>query len=168
MKILKKIKLDTVVSIANIVSSIVLIISIIILINEYRRSEVVNEKAIENLVYNRMMELDRIVIENSDLAEILSKANTNSGSLSKVDTIRYLAYEHVFYDSWETLWVGFQNGVVREETWNDWNEWFISEFKKKPALSWQGNLEKFSTLFLEYLNSDLKVIEISNSLSNKK
>ena len=102
MKILKKIKLDTVVSIANIVSSLVLIISIIILINEYRRSEVVNEKAIENLVYNRMMELDRLVIENSDLAEILSKANTNSGSLSKVDTIRYLAYEHVWVSKWRS------------------------------------------------------------------
>jgi len=95
-------------------------------------------------------------------------AYANSDSLSEADKIRYLAYEHIFYDSWETLWVGFQNGVVREETWNDWNDWFIREFRKKPALSWQGNLEQFSTHFLEYLNSNFTEINISNSVTIKK
>lgn len=165
---MKKIKLDTVVAISNIVSSLVLIVSIVILINEYKQSEIVNEKTIENLVYDRMMEMDRMLVENSDLAEILSKAYHNSDSLSGADSIRYLAYEHVFYDSWETLWVGFQNGVVREETWKDWNEWFIREFRKKPKLSWQGNLDHFSTLFLDYLNSDVTGVDISDSASNNR
>ncbi len=160
---MKRIKLDTIVAISNIVSSLVLIVSIIILINEYKQSEIINEKTIENLVYDRMMEMDRMVVENSDLAEILTKAYQYPDSLSGADSIRYLAYEHVFYDSWETLWVGFQNGVVREETWNDWNDWYIREFKKKPQLSWQGNLEHFSTLFLDYLNSDVTGVDISES-----
>lgn len=165
---MKKIKLDTVVAIGNIVSSLILIVSIIILINEYKQTEVINEKNIENLVYDRMMELDRLVIENPDLGEIISIAYINPDSLSAADKIRYVAYEHIFYDSWETIWVGYQNGVVREETWNDWNEWFISAFKKKPALSWQGNIDQFSSLFLEFLNHELEEIGISNSVSNNK
>jgi len=159
---MKKIKLDTIVSIANIASSLGLIISIIILISEYRRSEVLNEKAIENLVYNRMMELDRLIIENPDLGDIVARAYANPDSLSGSDKIRYLAYEHIFYDSWETLWVGFQNGVVTESTWNDWNDWFVREYNKKPALSWQGNLEHFSADFLAYINTNLKGVEISD------
>jgi len=59
---MKNTRLNTLVSIANIVSSLALIISIIILISEYRRSDVLNEKTIENLVYGRMMELDKLVI----------------------------------------------------------------------------------------------------------
>ena len=168
MKKIKFLKLDHVVAIANIVSSLVLIISIIILINEYKQSEVLNEKTIENLVYDRMMELDRLVIENSDLGEIISVAHENEDSLSASDKIRYLAYEHIFYDSWETIWVGYQNGVIRKDTWNDWNDWFIRAFKKKPALSWQGNIDQFSPLFLEFLNSELKEVDISNASSSKK
>jgi len=168
MKKIKLIKLDHVVAIANIISSLVLIISIIILINEYKQSEVLNEKTIENLVYDRMMELDRLVIENSDLGEIISVAHKSEDSLSSSDKIRYLAYEHIFYDSWETIWVGYQNGVIRKETWNDWNDWFIRAFKKKPALSWQGNIDQFGPRFLEFLKSELKEIEISNSVFNKK
>ena len=159
---MKNVKLNTVVSIANIVSSLALIISIIILISEYRRSDVLNEKTIENLVYGRMMELDKLVIENPDLGDLIVKAHASPDSLTGSDKIRYLAYEHIFYDTWETLWVGFQNGVVSESTWNDWNDWFIREYKKKPALSWQGNLENFSANFLQYINNNVKGVEISN------
>jgi len=164
---MKKVKLNTIVSIANIISSLTLIISIFILIREYRQSEVINEKTIENLVYDRMMELDRLVIENPDLAEILSKVTVSSDSLSDSDKIRYLAYEHIFYDSWETLWVGYQNGVVKESTWADWNEWFIAEYKKKPQYSWKGNLDHFSGSFLEYLNSNFIDVKILDSTKNK-
>lgn len=152
---MKKNKLETLVSVANIVSSIALIISIIILINEYKRSGVLNEKTIENLVYERMMELDRLVIENKDLGDIIVMAKSTPDSLTESDSLRYLAYEHIFYDSWETLWVGYQNDMVKKETWDDWNEWFLKEYRNKPDLSWQGNLDNFSTNFLRYIKEDL-------------
>lgn len=152
---MKKNKLETLVSVANIVSSIALIISIIILINEYKRSGVLNEKTIENLVYERMMELDRLVIENKELGDIIVMAKSAPDSLTESDSLRYLAYEHIFYDSWETLWVGYQNDMVKKETWDDWNEWFLKEYRNKPDLSWQGNLGNFSTNFLRYIKEDL-------------
>ena len=147
----RKFQLNTFVSIANIVSSLALIISIVILINEYKRSDLINEKTIENLIYSRMMELDRLLIENPDMSEIVLEAQSKPDSMSASDKLRYLAYEHIFYDSWETLWVGFQNKVVSEETWNDWNNWFLREYKKKPPLSLEGNLENFTPDFLDHI-----------------
>ena len=58
------------------------LVSIIILISEYKRSEVLNEKSLENLVYDRMMELDRLLIENPDLAEIVVTRGALNSSVS--------------------------------------------------------------------------------------
>jgi len=152
---MKKPSLEMIASIASIISSITLIISIIILINEYRSSQLVNEKAIENLIYDRMLELDRLIIETPDLGDVIHKAASNSEDLTESETLRYLAFEHIFYDSWETLWVGFQDGIVSEGTWLDWNEWFIRAHQKKPSLAWKGNLDNFSDDFLRYMENDL-------------
>ena len=160
---MKKIQLSTVVAISNIISSLVLIVSIFILIGEYRQSKVLNDKDLEDRVYDRMMELDRLVIENADLGEIITKAIMSGDSLSEAAKIRYLAYEHIFYDSWETLWVGYENGVVRKETWDDWNDWFKREFTEKPRISWEGNLEQFSPSFLDFLQEEIKAINLFES-----
>lgn len=156
---MKNQRLQNIVSIANIVSSLAVLISIIFLINEYKRSGVFNEKTIENLVYSRIMELDKLIIENPDMGDIISIAYTKPDSLKSSDKIRYLAFEHIFYDSWETLWVGYKDGVVEEKTWNDWNVWFIQEAKKKPMLSWEGNLDQFSTDFLDLIKNDMNINE---------
>ena len=150
---MKKEKLQTLVSIAQIVSSLAVIVSIILLITEYSRSGVLNERQIENEVYDRMMELDRLVIENADFAAIKIRAYAYPDSLTPVERDRYLAYEHIFYDSWETLWVGYQNGLVEKGTWDDWNEWFLREASKKPPLALLGNETNFSKEFIRYLKT---------------
>lgn len=152
---MKKSKLNTLVSIASIVSSIALIVSIFILIREYKRSDVMSERTIENLVYDRILQYDKLLIEYPDLAGIVYLASTHPDSLSTIDSMRYLAYEGIFYDSWETIWVGFQNGVVTEDTWNGWNDWFLATYKKKPELSQKGNLENWDQGFRQYMSSVL-------------
>jgi len=153
MKI-KKSDLDNIASIFQILSSIAILISIIFLFNEYTRSGTLNEKNVENLVYDRMMELDRLIIENPEMAEIVIKAYSGQDSLTETETIRYLAYEHIFFDSWETLWVSYKDGLVAETTWNDWNRWFREEAKKKPSKALTGNLHNFSKDFIEFVQSE--------------
>ena len=78
---MKKDKLQFYVSVTQILSSLAVLISIIILITEYRRSGIVNEKSLENLVYSRMMEMDKILIENREIAEIVIKASPDGHTL---------------------------------------------------------------------------------------
>ena len=153
---MKKRRLQNIVSITQILSSLAVLVSIILLITEYKRSGVLNEKSVENLVYSRIMELDRLIIENEGFAEIVTKAYAYPDSLSKNEKLRYLAFEHIFYDSWETLWVGYQDGLVEENTWKEWNDWFLSEAKKKPDLAMKGNISNFSPEFIQYIRRDLK------------
>ena len=121
---MKKNKLQWLVSVTQILSSLAVLVSIIYLITEFNRTGLLNEKAVENKVYDRVMALNELIIEHPDLAEIIVKAKINSDSLSTTETMRYLAYEHIFYDSWETLWVGHRDGLVGDKTWKDWDDWF--------------------------------------------
>lgn len=152
---MKKRNLQTLVSLAQILSSVAVLVSIFFLITEYKRSTVLNEKNVEDNVYNRVMEYNRLVIENPDLAQIITEANANPDSLSAPDRLRYLAYQHIFFDSWETLWVGYRNGLVEEATWKSWNAWFINRTKQMPPLALEGNIDNLSAEFLAVIHHDL-------------
>ena len=154
---MKKEKLQWFVSVTQILSSLAVLVSIIYLITEYNRTGVLNEKTIENKVYDRVMALNELIIEHPDLAEIVVKAKDSSDSLSTTETMRYLAYEHIFYDSWETLWVGHNDGLVEDNTWNDWNAWFLKKAKDKPTLALQGNTDNLDPEFLKFIKEDLGV-----------
>ena len=154
---MKKGKLQWFVSVTQILSSLAVLVSIIYLITEYNRTGLLNEKTIENKVYDRVMALNKLIIEHPDLARIVVKAKTNSDSLSTTETMRYLAYEHIFYDSWETLWVGHNDGLVEDNTWNDWNAWFLKKAKEKPALALQGNTDNLDPEFLKFIKNDLGI-----------
>ena len=154
---MKKEKLQWFVSVTQILSSLAVLVSIIYLITEYNRTGVLNEKTIENKVYDRVMALNELIIEHPDLAEIVVKAKDSSDSLSTTETMRYLAYEHIFYDSWETLWVGHNDGLVEDNTWNDWNAWFLKKAKDKPTLALQGNTDNLDPEFLRFIKEDLGV-----------
>jgi hypothetical protein len=153
---MKKPSLQRFVGITQILSSLAVIISIFLLITEYRRSGVLNEKEVENLVYSRIMELDRLLIENAEFAELLNKAYTTPDSLNETEKMRYLAYEHIFFDSWETLYVGFQDGLVEKNTWIDWNLWFSREAARKPDLAIRGNENNYSPDFLQFIRKQIK------------
>ena len=154
---MKKNRLQWLVSVTQILSSLAVLVSIIYLITEFNRTGLLNEKAVENKVYDRVMALNELVIEHPDLAEIIVKAQKSPDSLTTTETMRYLAYEHIFYDSWETLWVGYNDGLVEEDTWNDWNQWFMRKAVEKPKMALSGNLENLDLEFLKYIGNNLKV-----------
>ena len=153
---MKKYKLQTIVSVTQILSSFAVLISIIYLVTEYNRSGLMNEKSIENLVYGRFMRLDELIIENPDMAEIIIKASNNSDSLTKTEVLRYAAYEHIFYDSWETLWVGHRDGLIGDKTWKEWDEWFKDKAKAKPVLALKENEDDLDPEFLNYISGYLE------------
>jgi len=152
---MKKGKLQWIVSVTQILSSLAVLISIIYLITEYNRSGLLNQRNIENKVYERVMTLNQLLVEHPELAEIIVKAQTNLDSLTTTETIRYLAYEHIFYDTWETLWVGHKDGLIEDDVWNDWHEWFILMAKEKPAISLEGNRDNLTAEFFELIKKDL-------------
>ena len=153
---MKKPNLNTVVSIAEIVSSVAIVISLLYAVNEFQRSNTLTNRDVENIIYNRMLDMDHLVIENSDIAGLILKASDNPQKLTREEKLKYWAFEHIFYDSWESAWYYYHEGILGKENWNSWNNWFISETKKKPYLSWEGNRKNYSGNFQEYLDNLFK------------
>jgi hypothetical protein len=150
---MKKPKLDTVVSIAEIISSLAIVVSLFYIATEFQRSNTLTNRDVENIIYDRMLKMDQLVIENADLAKLVLKASNNPERLEPDERMRYLAFEHIFYDTWESAWYYHKEGTLDEQNWNSWNSWFISETKNKPLLSWEGNRKNADDEFLKYIDS---------------
>ncbi len=153
---MKKSKLDIFVSIAEIISSLAIVVSLFYIANEFQRSNTLTNRDVENIIYDRMLEMDRLIIENADLAKLVLKASNNPRTLESDEELRYLAFEHIFYDTWESAWYYHNEGTLEEQNWKSWNSWFISETKNKPLLSWEGNRKNLDGKFLEYVDNLLK------------
>jgi len=149
---MKKPSIATMVSVAEIISSLAIVISLIYVGYEYKRSEIMTNRDVDNIMYQRVMELERLVIENSELAGIIVKAGSPTDTLSDEEMLRYLAYEHIFYDGWETLWAYRQEEIVDEDLWDGWNKWFIEESRRKPEKGWTGNRKHFNGDFLKFVD----------------
>ena len=64
MSNMKKPKLDTVVSLAEIISSLAIVVSLFYIANEFQRSNTLTNRDVENIIYDRMLKMDQLVIEN--------------------------------------------------------------------------------------------------------
>ncbi len=154
---MKKPELKTIVSLAEIISALAIVISLIYAVNEFRRSQTLTSRDVENIAYARMMERDRLLIENPDFANIYINVSKNPAKIKEAERVRYLAFEHIYYDSWETLWYYYNEGVMENDAWNSWNSWFISDAREKPALGWEGNRKHFSGEFLKMVDEVLLI-----------
>ncbi|MCA9731792.1 hypothetical protein KC799_06670 [candidate division KSB1 bacterium] len=153
---MRKINLQTIVSIAEIITALAVVVSLIYAANEFRRSQDLTSTDVQTIVYERMLQMDVLVIENKDIADIRIKAAKTPEKLTAADSSRFLAYEHIFYDSWELAWTAFNEGILKEGAWKDWNSWFVAEAKRRPALGWIGNRKNHGKEFVQYVEANTK------------
>ena len=109
---MKKTNLNTIVSIAEILSSLAVVLSLFYALYEYKRSNTLTNRDVENIIYNRMMEMDRLIIENNDLSKIILMASSSPEELTPDEQLRYVSFEHIFYDGWETAWYYYHDGIL--------------------------------------------------------
>ena len=152
---MKKPSLQVIVSIAEIASAIAVVISILYVANEFKASQALTSTDVQSEIYTRMLDMDRLLVENADMAEILIAAEENPDSLNSASKLRFLAYEHIFYDSWELAWVSYENEILEVNAWDKWNNWFSAEAKRRPLLGWTGNLKNHEKEFIEYVEKQV-------------
>lgn len=153
---MRRVNLQTVVSLAEIVTALAVVVSLIYAANEFRRSRNLTSTDVQTIVYDRMLEMDRLLIENKDIADILVGVTNDSEHLTTADTARFLAYEHIFYDSWELTWTAYNEGILKEGAWKDWNNWFVAEARRRPFFGWVGNRKNHGEVFIQYVEDHLR------------
>jgi hypothetical protein len=139
-------------SIAEIVSAVAIVVSLLYVGYEIRRTEVLSSRDIDELLFERNLEANRVLIENADIARIIVKAQDNPDELTPADRIRYLAFEHNFYDSWEIAFYAHTDGVLIDANWNEWNEFYMQEARRRPKFAWTENRHNFVGAFADYVD----------------
>lgn len=84
------------------------------------------------------------VAETDGLAEIMIKASQATEELTPAEKIRYLALQHFFFDSWGAAYLFHQDGMLKNEIWNGWDELCISIGQSRPLWGWIENLQNYT------------------------
>ena len=146
-------RLSTAVSIAEIISALAVIATLVYAVGELKRSQILVSSDIETVLYDRMLEMDRLTIEADGMAGILNRAYENPESLDPVELARYLAYEHIFYDAWEAAVEARKGNLISDESFTSWDAFFAADAARRKRPAWTGNLHNYDGEFTDYVES---------------
>lgn len=131
-------------SLAEIVSALAIVISLLYVVSEFRRTETLTSREVDTILFERVRESMTMLASSEDLAQIVINAEADDSDLSDANRLRYLAFQHVFFDTWETAWVYYQDGILDEKDWVEWDAWFVAEARRRPEFSWTENRRNFT------------------------
>jgi len=131
-------------SIAEIVSAVAIVISLLYAANEFRQSNTLSTREADLILFERVANENREIVSTPGLAEILVAASEDPDDLSPADRVRFLAFQHNFFDSWEIAWEYHHSGILDAETWEGWDAWFSKEARERPAFGWTENRDDFT------------------------
>jgi len=143
--------LKTWVDVAQVIGALAVVLSVLYAATQLRQSQKLSSSQVEERLYGRVLELNRLLIENRDLSVIHQLAGSGE-ALEAADSARFLAHEHIYYDSWETAWDAFHDGILDPAAWEGWEEWFVREARSRPLSGWTGNRQNFTGAFGEYVD----------------
>jgi len=146
-------RLRTIVSIAEIISALAVVVTLVYAVSELKRSQLLTSSNIETVLYDRMLEMDRLTVEADGLAEILTRAYDDPESLNPVERARFLAFEHIFYDAWEAAVEAWKSDLMDEETFRSWDDYFAADAAPRTRAAWTGNLQYYNGDFVDYVES---------------
>ncbi|UCF19291.1 MAG: hypothetical protein JSU87_15395 [Gemmatimonadota bacterium] len=144
-------RLRTAVSIAEIISALAVVVTLVYAVSELKRSRAMTSTDIETVLYDRMLEMDRLLVEADGFADIVIRVSEDPESLTSGERARYLAYEHIFFDAWEAAVQARKNSLMSQETFESWDDFFAADASRRPKLAWTGNLRFYGAEFIEYV-----------------
>jgi len=143
-------------SLAEIVSAAAIIVSLLYVAYEFKRTETLSSNEVDLIVFERVRDANSMLVNNSELADLVIRASRQPDDLTEAERLRYLAYQHIFFDSWEIAWMYHEDGILEEPTWQEWDEWFIGEAKRRPAFGWTENRHNFTgEPFLRHVDANV-------------
>ena len=97
-----------------------------------------------------------MLVENAELADIVVRAGKNQEALSEAELRRYLAYQHMFYDTWEFAFSSWQDGILTDGSWTSWNNFFAGEAQRHPDFVWPAVRHHFGAAFQGFVDKSLE------------
>ncbi len=150
-------KLNAWVAIAEIISAVAVVISLIYVGFEIRSSTRESEADIQAELLSYTARRRYVVIESSDLSSLLARGYADPTQLSPDETLRFQSYIELLYVAWERAYMTRAAGVLSDELFDEWNDWFISVAEQTPAFVWPMVRDSQAWLpdFVQHVNKSL-------------
>lgn len=129
-------KLNQWVAIAEIVSAVAVVFSLIYVGFEIRQTTKESDADIQAELLTYTVQRRNLVIESSDLSSILVRGYQDPDSLTPDEALRFQYYIELFYVAWERAYFASEEGVFSTELFALWDEWFTSVANNDPAFVW--------------------------------
>lgn len=149
-------KLQAYATLAEVISAVAIVVSLLYVASEFRHSSIMSSREADLVLFERSRERNRLLIESPGLADVVITAAVAPERLSASDRLRYLTYQHDFFDAWEIGWSYHADGVLESEIWAEWDAWFSSLARDLPSFAWVENRANFTGGgFLQHVDSVL-------------
>jgi hypothetical protein len=146
-------------SIAEIISAAAVVMSLIYVSMQIRHNTAAVQADTFKEVAAEWGGLQMAIIENSDFADILVKAEAGD-SLTPSESYRLSTWVFYMFTNWEQAFLGHERGLLGEEEWLGWDryyKWLVSQEHFSSA--WQSNpVEGYAPSFIQYVNQHLDSI----------
>jgi hypothetical protein len=127
-------RLQNWVAFAEIASAIAVVLSLIYVGLEVRRSTLESDADIQAELLSYTVQRRYLVIENRDLGLLLAEGYADPANLSADEKIRFQSYIELFYVAWERAFNTAAAGVFSEELFDGWDAWFVSVAESDPRV----------------------------------
>ena len=129
---------------AEVASAVAVVLSVIYLSTEFRRSAMMNVRNADNVLYARISDEHRMVVQTPGLAETIVLAEQAPGDLTPADRRRYLTLQDHFFNTWEMAWYYHEDGILSDAIWSEWNDMFTAEARSRPDFGWTGIRHRYT------------------------
>jgi len=146
--------LETLKLIIEIVSSLVVIISIIYLAKQVKQGTKNLQTSMRDSSFRSLMEWNNNVVSDSDLAWIFSNGNKDFNSLNEFQKPRYIHMLYSFFKVFENIYLHSIDKSVESDIWKNNYKIFITYFKT-PGFQfyWKERKGMFDPRFISFTES---------------
>jgi len=140
-------------ALAEIVASVAVIISLLLVAYSIKRNTDEMEVSNSNFLYQLDADIAGDVSRDVGLATILHKVKREE-ALTGVEKIQYIAFQERYLGLLEIAWTQYKSGSLALIDWRDWDQ-YLSVFVTDglPKELWAEKRSFYKTEFAEYVDS---------------
>ena len=125
---MKKLTLTEWAAAGEIVGTVAVVISLLIVAYSINRNTDATQASSENILFERHTELANQFMLDPTLAELMVKRRNGNADLTEVEVIRWEKYELNLLDIWALAHSRYQRELLSEDQWATWDRYFTHMF----------------------------------------
>lgn len=144
-------------AIAEISSAIAVVLSLLFVGFEIRRTTVESDADIQAELLSYTHQRRYLVIENGELSELVAKGYADPAALAASEQLRFHKYVELHFVAWERAFDTNHAGLFSSEHFEGWDAWFASVASHEPDFVWPmvRDSQSWSPLFVQHVDSVL-------------